>query len=37
MGWGGVYLVYGIGSGPFLTMNLEFDHDHGPRPKLDNQ
>ena len=29
---------YGISSGPFLTMNFEFDQDDGlrPGPKLDN-
>ena len=32
----GLHLDYS--SGPFLTMNFEFDQDHGPRqaPELDN-
>ena len=30
---------YSDSSGPFLTMNFEFDHDYGPRPgpELDNK
>ena len=37
-GGGWVELDYSVSSGPFLTMNFEFDHDHGPRPgpELDN-
>ena len=40
-GWVGVWWVhldYSVSSGPFLTMNYEFDQDHGPRPgpELDN-
>ena len=37
-GWVVVHLEYDVSSGPFLTMNFEFDQDHGPRPgpKLDN-
>ena len=33
-----VHLDYNVSSGPFLTMNFEFDLDHGPRPapELDN-
>ena len=33
-----VLLDYSDSSGPFLTMNFEFDQDHGPRPghELDN-
>ena len=31
-GGGWVELDYSVSSGPFLTMNFEFDHDHGPRP-----
>ena len=27
-----VLLDYSDSSGPFLTMNFEFDHDYGPRP-----
>ena len=32
-----VHLDYNVSSGHFLTMNFEFDQDHGPRPgpKLD--
>ena len=25
-----VHLDYNVSSGPFLTMNFEFDQDHGP-------
>ena len=37
MGGGLVHLDYDISSGSLLTMNFEFDLDHGPRPgpKLD--
>ena len=33
-----VDLDYSVSSGPFLTMNFEFDQDHGPisECKLDN-
>ena len=27
-----MHLDYSISSGPFLTVNFEFDQDHGPRP-----
>ena len=30
--WWWVLLDYSDSSGPFLTMNFEFDHDYGPRP-----
>ena len=30
-GWW-VQLDYNVSSGPFFTMNFEFDQDHGPRP-----
>ena len=38
MGRWWVHLDYSVSSGPFLTMNYEFDQDHGPRPgpELDN-
>ena len=33
-----VHFDYDVSSGPSLTMNFEFDQDHGPRPgpELDN-
>ena len=33
-----MHLDYNVSSGPFLTMDFEFDQDHGtrPEPKLDN-
>ena len=40
LGGGGdkLELDYSVSSGPFLTMNFEFNQEHGPRPgpKLDN-
>ena len=40
MGGGGgwVDLYHSVSSGPFLTMNFEFNQYHGPRPgsELDN-
>ena len=40
LGGGGdkLELDYSVSSGPFLTMNFEFNQDHGPRPgpELDN-
>ena len=37
-GGGLVHLDFNVSSGPFLTMNFEFNQEHGPRPgpKLDN-
>ena len=31
VGWW-VHLDYRVSSGPFSTMNFEFDQNHGPRP-----
>ena len=35
-GGDGWLLVWLCSSGPFLTMNFEFDHGPGPGPELDN-
>ena len=38
VGGGWLELDYSVRSGPFGTINFEFDQDHGPRPgpELDN-